>query len=60
MNQTEVAKRLGMTQTNYSFIETGKTKNLSFGVIDGLGEIFGKDGNTIIEAEKRFLEQNRE
>ena len=59
MNQTEVAKRLGMTQTNYSYIESGKTKNISFQTLHDLGKMFGQKSNTIFEAEMRFLERNR-
>lgn len=59
MNQTQVAEMLGMTQTNYSAIESGKTKNIAFKTLMDLSGIFGKKEDALFTAEMRYIAQNR-
>lgn len=55
MNQTQVATQLGMTQTNYSSIENGKTKNIAFKTLMDLSKIFGTKEDTLFTAEMRYI-----
>ena len=58
MNQTQLAEKLGMTQTNYSAIESGKTKNIAVKTLVDLSEIYGKDDDALFRAELRYIAEN--
>ena len=58
LNQTQLAEKLGMTQTNYSAIESGKTKNIAVKTLVDLSEIYGKDDDALFRAELRYIAEN--
>ena len=58
LNQTQIADKLGMTQTNYSAIESGKTKNIAVKTLVDLSEIYGKDDDALFRAELRYIAEN--
>lgn len=39
MTQVQFAEKIGITQTTYSFIESGSNRNLSFGVVNKIAEV---------------------
>lgn len=58
MNQTQIAEKLGMTQTNYSAIESGKTKNIAVKTLVDLSVIFGTEEDALFTAELRYVAEN--
>lgn len=60
LNQTQVAKELGMTQMNYSAIELGKTFKMSVRTIKNLANLYNISVERILNDEwdyelKKFL-----
>lgn len=39
MTQVQFAEKIGITQTTYSFIESGSNRNLSFAVVNKIAEV---------------------
>ncbi len=58
MTQDDVAKKLGMVESAYSMIETGKRqKDLNISLVQSFSEIFDVPESLIIEEEKKICNQ---
>lgn len=54
LSQVQIAKKLGMAQTNYSAIESGKTKTMTAQVMKQIANICGVKVNHIMNEELRY------
>ena len=54
LNQTQVAKALGMVQTNYSAIESGKTKTMPSKIMKALSDLYKVRIDNIMQAEYMY------
>lgn len=58
LSQFDVANRLGISQTAYASIESGKTKSISIQIGKGLAEVFDQDFNELFSVERKDNDQS--
>lgn len=59
LSQFDVANRLGISQTAYASIESGKTKSISVEIGKGLAEVLDQDFNILFGVERKENDQTK-